>query len=323
MAELVRFQHYEVLRRDDGSLFELGRGAMGITYKAFDTNLRTNVALKVINATYLNSEVARQRFLREARAAAAIRHPNVATVFHLGNEDDSYFYAMEFIDGETVEAFMQREGAVPTIMALEISAQVARALAAAEKQGLVHRDIKPSNLMLVREAGDDEFTVKVIDFGLAKAAEKDSADAVTLTQGGFLGTPHFASPEQLEEGELDSRSDIYSLGVTLYYMLAGRTPLQRFARPGDEPAPAPRAAARAAFGSAPAGHHAARAHDGERSRRPPPSRPPTCGGRSKPASTPCPTRTPALGAARLPKPRMRRRSRTRRASPARSSLRPA
>lgn len=231
MAELVRFQHYEVLRRDDGSLFELGRGAMGITYKAFDTNLRTNVALKVINATYLNSEVARQRFLREARAAAAIRHPNVATVFHLGNEDDSYFYAMEFIDGETVEAFMQREGAVPTLMALEIAAQVARALAAAEKQGLVHRDIKPSNLMLIREddqrlreAGDDEFTVKVIDFGLAKAAEKDSADAATLTQGGFLGTPHFASPEQLEETELDSRSDIYSLGITLYYMLAGRTP---------------------------------------------------------------------------------------------------
>jgi serine/threonine protein kinase len=221
MAETVRFQHYEVLRRDDGSLFELGRGAMGITYKAFDTSLRTNVALKVINATYLNSEVARQRFLREARAAAAIRHPNVASVFHLGNEDDSYFYAMEFIDGETVEGFMQREGAVPTLMALEIAAQVARALGAAEKQGLVHRDIKPSNLMLIREddqplreSGDDEFLVKVIDFGLAKAAEKDSADA-TLTQGGFLGTPHFASPEQLEERELDTRSDIYSLGITL------------------------------------------------------------------------------------------------------------
>ncbi|MGH8046099.1 MAG: protein kinase domain-containing protein [Chthoniobacterales bacterium] len=231
MAETVRFQHYEVLRRDDGSLFELGRGAMGITYKAFDTSLRTNVALKVINATYLDSEVARQRFLREARAAAAIRHPNVATVFHLGNEDDAYFYAMEFIDGETVENFMQRDGAVPTLMALEIAAQVARALGAAEKQGLVHRDIKPSNLMLVcedgqpsRAGGDDEFLVKVIDFGLAKAAEKDSADTATLTQGGFLGTPHFASPEQLEERELDSRSDIYSLGVTLYYMLAGRTP---------------------------------------------------------------------------------------------------
>lgn len=220
----MRFQHYEVLRRDDGSLFELGRGAMGITYKAFDTNLRTAVALKVINQSYLNSEVARQRFLREARAAAAIRHPNVATVFHLGNEGDAYFYAMEFIDGETVEAYMQREGAVPTLMALKIAEQVARALGAAEKQGLVHRDIKPSNLMLVREDGDDEFTVKVIDFGLAKAADREGADTATLTMGGFLGTPHFASPEQLEERELDIRSDIYSLGITLYYMLAGRTP---------------------------------------------------------------------------------------------------
>lgn len=234
MAETIRFQHYEVLRREDGSLYELGRGAMGITYKAYDTNLRTVVALKVINATYLNSDVARQRFLREARAAAAIRHPNVAAVFHLGqmggeggdgSPADAYFYAMEFIDGETVESFMQRHGAIPTLFALEIASQVSRALAAAEKQGLVHRDIKPSNLMLVRQDGDDEYTTKVIDFGLAKAADSESShETATLTMGGFLGTPHFASPEQLEERVLDTRSDIYSLGVTLYYMLAGRTP---------------------------------------------------------------------------------------------------
>lgn len=222
MADSVRFQHFEVLRKEDGSLFELGRGAMGITYKAFDTNLRCFVALKVINAAYLNSEVARQRFLREARAAAALRHPNVATVFHLGSEDDNYFYAMEFVDGETVEGFMKREGAVPTPMAMEIVAQVSRALGAAQKQGLVHRDIKPSNLMFVREDGGD-FTVKVIDFGLAKSAA-GGEDAATLTAGGFLGTPHFASPEQLEEREIDVRSDIYSLGVTLWFMLAGKTP---------------------------------------------------------------------------------------------------
>lgn len=221
MADEVRFQHFEVLRKDDGSLFELGRGAMGITYKAFDTNLRCHVALKVINAAYLNSEVARQRFLREARAAAALRHPNVATVFHLGSEDDNYFYAMEFVDGETVEAFMKREGAVPPAIALEIASQVSRALGAAQKQGLVHRDIKPSNLMLVRE--DDDFTVKVIDFGLAKSAATGE-DTASLTAGGFLGTPHFASPEQLDEREIDVRSDIYSLGVTLWFMLAGRTP---------------------------------------------------------------------------------------------------
>src|SRR3982074_821364 len=104
MADAERYQHYEVLKRADGSLWELGRGAMGITYKAYDTNLRCPVALKVINAAFLDSETARQRFLREARAAAALRHPNVASVFHLGTDHGNYFYAMEFIDGETVEA---------------------------------------------------------------------------------------------------------------------------------------------------------------------------------------------------------------------------
>ena len=224
MAEPVRFQHFEVPIRGDGSLHELGRGAMGITYKAFDTNLRCFVALKVINAAYLSSDVARQRFLREARAAAALRHPNVATVFHLGEEGGDCFYAMEYVDGETVEAMMKREGAIPAPTALEIVIQVARALGAAQKQGLVHRDIKPSNLMIVRE-DEGEFTIKVIDFGLAKSAGGSAGEeAATLTVGGFLGTPHFASPEQLEERDLDVRSDIYSLGVTLYYMLAGRAP---------------------------------------------------------------------------------------------------
>ncbi len=223
MAETSRFQHFEVLRKEDGSLYELGRGAMGITYKAFDTNLRCHVALKVIKSAYLNSETARQRFLREARAAAALRHPNVATVFHLGREADDYFYAMEFVDGETIEAFIKREGAVPILMALKIAAQVARALSAAQKQGLVHRDIKPSNVMFVREDGG-EIAVKVIDFGLAKDANAEGEDSATLTTDGFLGTPHFASPEQLEEREIDVRSDIYSLGVTLWYMLAGKTP---------------------------------------------------------------------------------------------------
>ena len=219
----VRFQHYEVLRKEDGSLCELGHGAMGITYKAFDTNLRCHVALKVIKSAYLNSETARERFLREARAAAAIRHPNVATVFHLGREGEDYFYAMEFVEGETVEAFIKREGAVPQVTALKIAAQVARALSAAEKQRLVHRDIKPSNIMFTHEDGGD-IAVKVIDFGLAKNAATDTEESATLTTGGFLGTPHFASPEQLEEREIDVRSDIYSLGVTLWYMLAGKTP---------------------------------------------------------------------------------------------------
>src|SRR5260221_5599721 len=223
MPETVSFEHYEVLTRDDGSLFELGRGAMGITYKAFDTSLRIPVALKVINATYLNSEVARQRFVREARSAAQLRHRHVASVFHLGTEGDTWFYAMEFIDGETVDGLIKRQGPLSPLIALTITAQVARALNAATQHGLVHRDIKPANLMLVKE--DDYLVAKVIDFGLAKASvAAEGEDAATLSLGGFVGTPHFASPEQLEEREIDTRSDIYSLGVTLWYMLAGQAP---------------------------------------------------------------------------------------------------
>src|SRR6266404_2667200 len=223
MPESENYQHYQVLRREDGSLWELGWGAMGITYKAFDTNLRCTVALKVINNTYLDSEIARQRFLREARAAAALRHQNVASVFHLGSDHDSYFYAMEYIDGQTVDAYMAAKGKMEPIEALRICLQVTRALAAAARQQLVHRDLKPANLMLVDE--DGEKIVKVIDFGLAKTAKREGEDSGTLTiTGGFVGTPHFASPEQLEEGDIDIRSDIYSLGATLYYMISGRPP---------------------------------------------------------------------------------------------------
>ena len=223
MAEAERYQHYKVLRREDGSLWELGRGAMGVTYKAFDTNLRCPVALKVINNSYLNSEIARQRFLREARAAASLRHQNVASVFHLGTDHESYFYAMEFVDGETVDVYIKRKGLLDPAEALGIVIQVSRALSAADKEKLVHRDLKPSNLMLVHE--EEEMVVKVIDFGLAKSTEKGAESSGTLTVGGgFVGTPHFASPEQLEEREIDIRSDIYSLGATLYYMLAGRPP---------------------------------------------------------------------------------------------------
>ena len=228
MPDAETFQHFEVLKNPDGSICELGRGAMGVTYKAFDTNLRALVALKVINAAYLDSDVARQRFQREARVAAGLRHPNVAGVFHLGEEGGNYFYAMEFIDGETLEAFVRRRGPLPPALALSLTLQVARALRAAAKVGLVHRDLKPSNLMLSREDEDDadeDLHVKVIDFGLAKMARGDGeAASVSLTGSGILGTPHYISPEQLEEKGLDTRSDIYSLGVTLWYMLTGKPP---------------------------------------------------------------------------------------------------
>jgi serine/threonine protein kinase len=226
MGDSDKFEHFVIMRRSDGSLWELGRGAMGVTYKAFDANLRSDVALKVINAQYLNSETARQRFLREARAAASLRHPNVATVFHLGNSDGRFFYAMEYVEGETVERRVQREGPLSADLVLRIVRQVARALVAADRQKLVHRDIKPSNVMLVLDADEDHLLVKVIDFGLAKSLGAVLEQSVTLSMGGFVGTPHFASPEQLEEKEIDIRSDIYSLGATLWFMLTGRPPFQ-------------------------------------------------------------------------------------------------
>jgi serine/threonine protein kinase len=221
MPESFEFEHYQLLKNPDGSFAELGRGAMGITYKAFDTSLRCNVALKVISGTLLEDEKVAERFLREARSAAQLRHRNVASVFHLGKHGDRYFYAMEFIDGETVDALVKRNGPLECLFALDIAQQVASALIAAEKQHLVHRDIKPSNLMLVQE-GDGEVLVKVIDFGLARSAVMQSTTAGEITSGGFVGTPYFASPEQLDRQTEDIRSDIYSLGVTLWYMLLGR-----------------------------------------------------------------------------------------------------
>ena len=120
-----RFENYEIVKGEDGIPVELGRGAMGITYKAFDVDLRCLVTLKVITARYLNDESARLRFLREARAAASVRHPNVASVFHLGRTGENYFYAMEFVEGETLESLIQRSGSLEVNLALEISAQVA------------------------------------------------------------------------------------------------------------------------------------------------------------------------------------------------------
>jgi len=220
MSQPENFEHYQLLKNEDGSSMELGRGAMGITYKAFDTNLRCDVALKVISAAYLTDPTAEERFLREARGAARLRHRNVASVFHLGRSGESYFYSMEFIEGETVDAMVKREGALDLIIALDIAAQVSSALVAAAKHNLVHRDIKPSNLMLTRE-DDGEMIVKVIDFGLVKSVHVGSA-AGGLTSTGFVGTPYFASPEQLDQRNEDIRSDIYSLGVTLWFMLTGR-----------------------------------------------------------------------------------------------------
>jgi len=215
-----RFEHYQLVEGKDGKLVELGRGAMGVTYKAFDVDLRCPVALKVISERYLGDESARLRFLREARAAASIRHPNVASVFHLGRTGQNYFYAMEFVDGETLENLIKRSGRLEVKLALEIATQVAGGLSAVHKQNLVHRDIKPSNVMVSLEEGN-VVTAKIIDLGLAKAVNEPCSQTAISTPGGFAGTPEFASPEQFAGVAVDIRSDLYSLGLLLWDMVTG------------------------------------------------------------------------------------------------------
>jgi serine/threonine protein kinase/Tfp pilus assembly protein PilF len=226
-ASLV-FGDFEVEQHPDGFYWELGHGAMGVTYLAMDKVLHRRVALKVIElpATARSSQAMRERFLREARAAAALRHPNVATVFQFGASSDATrcYYAMEVVEGETLEARVRRDGPLNAKSALEIAIQITRALMAAAAHGLIHRDLKPGNIMLTRVDTDTaEPEVKVIDFGLAKAIA-DAGAETDLTHGGFVGTPNFASPEQFGSGPVDARSDIYSLGATLWFALTGLAP---------------------------------------------------------------------------------------------------
>ena len=234
-----QFGTYQIERHDDGALWELGRGAMGVTYRALDTSLRRAVALKLIDSEWVKRGAeARERFMREARTAASLRHPNVATVYHFGirEENGQCFCAMELVEGETLEMRVRRTGPLDALTTIDIALQVSSALAAAEKQGLVHRDLKPANLMFVAAAPDAndsspgkaekaDTVVKVIDFGVAKALV-EKPDAMGLTHGGFVGTPAFASPEQFTDAPVGVRSDIYSLGATLWYLLTGHRPFE-------------------------------------------------------------------------------------------------
>ncbi len=231
LAPVRTFGHFEIVCGDDGWPIKLGRGAMGITYRARDTVLHAEVALKVLGVNVAGHPAARAAFLREARAAARLRHPNVASVFHYGEQDGECFYVMELVEGETLDARVRREGPPPPSLVLEVGRQVSRALAEAEVHGIVHRDLKPSNIMFAAgrsDAARNLVHIKVIDFGLSQTVElAEAQEGVGAISGGFVGTPSFASPEQFTRGDnrpVDTRSDVYSLGVTLWYLLCAKLP---------------------------------------------------------------------------------------------------
>jgi tetratricopeptide (TPR) repeat protein/predicted Ser/Thr protein kinase len=213
-------------------LAKLGEGGMGIVYRAEDESLRRAVALKVLSGRLLEQPQYRIRFLREARAAAAVTHPHVATIYEVGEAEGVVFIAMELVEGETLRE-LQSGKPLPVKQAVRIAGEVAEAIVAAHASGVIHRDLKPDNIIV----GTDG-RAKVLDFGLAKVMQETGADpdeppsqAETITgeltrAGRVLGTASYMSPEQARGERVDARSDIFSFGVTLYEMVTGRPPFQ-------------------------------------------------------------------------------------------------
>ena len=195
----------------------LGRGGMGVVYKARQLNLDRSVALKILPPTLSSDSSYVKRFEREARAIAALNHPNIVQIYDVGQEGQTYYYTMEFIDGASLDDILFQRGAVPLERAVRIVARTANALAYTHKRGIVHRDIKSSNIMI-----DALGIVKVTDFGLAL---QEKTRRMTV-EGGIVGTPEYMSPEQASGETATALSDIYSLGVVFYELLTGRVPFE-------------------------------------------------------------------------------------------------
>ena len=211
--------HYRILK-------EIGKGGMGVVYKAEDTKLHRTVAIKALSADLVGDEKARARFLREARAASAIDHPNICTVYEVNEAEDVLFFVMQYIDGKTLKKFIGGRP-LPLDQALEFSLEMADAVAEAHRRNVIHRDIKCSNIML-----NERNQLKILDFGLAKLIKPStisSEDVETLeltAVGSPFGTASYMSPEQARGERADARSDIFSLGIVMYEMITGRLPFK-------------------------------------------------------------------------------------------------
>ena len=223
--EEQEISHYRILRK-------LGAGGMGEVYLAQDTTLDRRVALKLLPLEHTPDAARLRRFKHEARAISSLNHPNILTIYEVGEAAGHHFIATEFIDGETLRASLRRDGKMEAGSALNVAGQVASALAAAHEAGIVHRDIKPENIMVRRDG-----YIKVLDFGLAKLIESephaadDNAPTRSVTAhtgaGVVIGTAQYMSPEQADGRKLDARSDIFSFGAVLYELLAGQPAFQR------------------------------------------------------------------------------------------------
>lgn len=210
-----RLGDYQILRR-------LGRGAMAEVYLAEQITLGRQVALKILKRELAADDNYIKRFQNEARAAAALVHANIVQIYEVGCLEGHYYIAQEYVPGQNLRDLLARRGTPDIPKALSILRQTAAALTKAADQGIVHRDIKPENILVTREG-----EVKVADFGLARIITKDQAASLNLTQIGVtMGTPLYMSPEQVEGRPLDSRSDLYSLGVTMFHLLSGQPPFR-------------------------------------------------------------------------------------------------
>ena len=203
--------HYTILEK-------LGEGGMGVVYKAEDTKLKRTVALKFLPPQVSASGQDKERFIQEAQAASAINHPNICTIYSIGEHDGQLFIEMEFVDGQSLH---EKKGLVSIKRAIDVGVQLAEGLAAAHEKEIVHRDIKPENIMIRKDG-----SVQILDFGLAKLRERGSTVTRLTKEGSTIGTAAYMSPEQVQGQDTDHRSDIFSFGIVLYELLAGQLPFK-------------------------------------------------------------------------------------------------